>query len=227
MHSITRTQKILTFMSCTGECQQQKHTQHAPSMKMECDYLYRWTNKQSPTSPKKRSYTQKSHPKWGTPEMYLGMQKKKKLWQTMLPQLCSPGWRKAEWTKEESDASSALESCAAGEAVGGGGGSQEEQLETTVLSFHPLRQHHSLRSFSKECWRRRRSFLSEKEWFLCKQISVGLFQGQPLGKLWGTGAQLIWAILIQTLQCPIELKVNWEALCASCFSYVLFSVVYL
>ena len=39
MHSIARTQKILTFMSETGECWQQKHTQHAPSTKTECDYL--------------------------------------------------------------------------------------------------------------------------------------------------------------------------------------------
>ena len=26
-------------MSKTGECRQQKHTQHAPSTKTECDYL--------------------------------------------------------------------------------------------------------------------------------------------------------------------------------------------
>ena len=39
MHFIARTQKILTFMSLTGECRQQKHTQHAPSTKTECDYL--------------------------------------------------------------------------------------------------------------------------------------------------------------------------------------------
>ena len=39
MHSITQTQKILTFMPTMGEYPQQKHTQHAPSMKMECDYL--------------------------------------------------------------------------------------------------------------------------------------------------------------------------------------------
>ena len=25
-----------------GECQQQKHTQRAPSTKTECDYLYGW-----------------------------------------------------------------------------------------------------------------------------------------------------------------------------------------
>ena len=55
MHFIARTQKILTFMSLTGECRQQKHTQHAPSTKTECDYLNGWI--------KKRSHTQKSHRK--------------------------------------------------------------------------------------------------------------------------------------------------------------------
>ena len=39
MHSIARTQKILMFMSETGECRRQKHTLHAPSTKAECDYL--------------------------------------------------------------------------------------------------------------------------------------------------------------------------------------------
>ena len=42
MHSITWIQEILTFMSQMGECRQQKHIQYAPSMKMECDYLYGW-----------------------------------------------------------------------------------------------------------------------------------------------------------------------------------------
>ena len=62
MHFIARTQKILTFM--TGECRQQKHTQHAPSTKTECDYLKLngWI--------KKRSHTQKSHPKRGEPQRY-------------------------------------------------------------------------------------------------------------------------------------------------------------
>ena len=46
MHSITPTQKVLTFMSWTGECRQQKHTQHAPSTKMGCDYLNGWIKKQ-------------------------------------------------------------------------------------------------------------------------------------------------------------------------------------
>ena len=42
MKSIAQTQKILTFMSWTGECRQQKHTQHVPSTETECDYLYGW-----------------------------------------------------------------------------------------------------------------------------------------------------------------------------------------
>ena len=62
MHSITQTQKILTFTSQTGERQQQKHIQHAPSMKMECGYLYGWIKKQ-------RSYTQKIHQKWWSEEI--------------------------------------------------------------------------------------------------------------------------------------------------------------
>ena len=32
-------------MSQTGECRQQKHTQHAPSTKTECDYLSGWIKK--------------------------------------------------------------------------------------------------------------------------------------------------------------------------------------
>ena len=59
IHSFALTQKILTFMSETGECQQQKHTQHAPPTKMECDYLNGLN--------KKRLHTQKSHPNWCTP----------------------------------------------------------------------------------------------------------------------------------------------------------------
>ena len=61
MHSIARSQKILTLRSWTRGRRQQKHTQHAPSTKMECDYLYGWI--------KKRSHTQKSHQKWWTPEI--------------------------------------------------------------------------------------------------------------------------------------------------------------
>ena len=69
MHFIARTQKILTFMSLTGEYRQQKHTQHAPSMKTECDYLNGWI--------KKRSHTQKSHPKMVNPRDKAGERKKK------------------------------------------------------------------------------------------------------------------------------------------------------
>ena len=57
MHSIALTQKILTFMSKTGECRQEKHTQHAPSTKTECDYLNGWITKTRP-------HTQKSVPNW-------------------------------------------------------------------------------------------------------------------------------------------------------------------
>ena len=70
MHSIARTQKILTFMSEMGECWQQKHTQHALSMKKECNSLNGWI--------KKWAHTQKSHPQWRTPEIKLGTKKKKK-----------------------------------------------------------------------------------------------------------------------------------------------------
>ena len=45
MHSIARTQKILAFMSWTGECPQQKDTQHAPCRKTEYDYLNSWIKK--------------------------------------------------------------------------------------------------------------------------------------------------------------------------------------
>ena len=58
MHCIARTQKILTSMSQTGECRQQKHTQHALSTKTECDYLYGWI----------KNGHKKSHPKRRTPE---------------------------------------------------------------------------------------------------------------------------------------------------------------
>ena len=69
MHFMTQTQKILTFMSQTGECRQQKHTQHAPSTKTECDYLNGWI--------KKRSHTQKSHPKMVNPRDIAGEHRKK------------------------------------------------------------------------------------------------------------------------------------------------------
>ena len=68
MHFIARTQKILTFM--TGECRQQKHTQHAPSTKTECDYLN----------------AQKSHPKVVKPRDIAGERKKKKKKPLHLPQ---------------------------------------------------------------------------------------------------------------------------------------------
>ena len=71
MHFIARTQKILTFMSYTGECRQQKHTQHAPSTKTECDYLNGWI--------KKTVTYAKISPKSGEPQRYSrGTQKKKK-----------------------------------------------------------------------------------------------------------------------------------------------------
>ena len=53
-----------------GECRQQKHTQHAPSTKTECDYLHGWI--------KKRSHTQKSHPKVNLRDI-AGERKKKKI----------------------------------------------------------------------------------------------------------------------------------------------------
>ena len=45
-----------------------KHTQHAPSTKTECDYLNGWI--------KKRSHTQKSHPKVVIPRDIAGERKK-------------------------------------------------------------------------------------------------------------------------------------------------------
>ena len=47
-----------------------KHTQHSPSTKTECDYLNGWI--------KKRSHTQKSHPKMVNPRDIAGERKKKK-----------------------------------------------------------------------------------------------------------------------------------------------------
>ena len=47
-HAFHRTDskfEILTFMSQMGECQHQIHTQHAQSMKTECDYLNGWIKK--------------------------------------------------------------------------------------------------------------------------------------------------------------------------------------
>ena len=56
-----------------GWMRQQKHTQYTPSVKTECYYLYGWIKKN-----KKRSHVHKSHPKWWSPEIQLGIQKKKK-----------------------------------------------------------------------------------------------------------------------------------------------------
>ena len=41
------------IMSKRGECLQQQHTQHAPSAKTECDYLYGWIKKKIATHTKK------------------------------------------------------------------------------------------------------------------------------------------------------------------------------
>ena len=68
MHFIARTQKILTFMSQTGKCRQQKHTHHAPSTKTKCDYLNGWIKKKKNTV----TYAKIS------PESGGGTQKKKK-----------------------------------------------------------------------------------------------------------------------------------------------------
>ena len=70
MHFIARTQKILTFMSWTGECRQQKHTQHTPSTKTECDYLNGWI--------KKWSHTQISHPKMVNPRDIAGERRRRR-----------------------------------------------------------------------------------------------------------------------------------------------------
>ena len=67
VHSIARTQKILTFMPQPSECRQQKHTQHAPSTKTECDLIHGWIKKKRKekknNNKQKRSNTQKSHQK--------------------------------------------------------------------------------------------------------------------------------------------------------------------
>ena len=53
-----------------GECRQQKHTQHAPTTKTECDYLNGWI--------KKRSHMQKSHPKVVNPRDIAGEQRRRR-----------------------------------------------------------------------------------------------------------------------------------------------------
>ena len=70
MHFIARTQKILTFMSSTGECRQQKHAQHAPSTKTKCDYLNGWI--------KKQTHTQQSHPKMVNPRDIAGERRRRR-----------------------------------------------------------------------------------------------------------------------------------------------------
>ena len=45
MHSIARTQKILTSYPRRVKCRQQKHTPQSPSTKTECDYLNGWIMK--------------------------------------------------------------------------------------------------------------------------------------------------------------------------------------
>ena len=74
MHSIAWTQKILTFMSHTGEWWQQKYTQYAPSTKTEFDYLYGWIK----IFKLSVSHMQKSHQNWWAPQLKLGVLKKKK-----------------------------------------------------------------------------------------------------------------------------------------------------
>ena len=70
MHSISRPQRIPTFMSKAGECRQQKHTQHAQLTKTKCDYLNGWLK----NGHMRRNLTQN-----GEPQRYsLWAQKKKK-----------------------------------------------------------------------------------------------------------------------------------------------------
>ena len=52
-------QKIPTFMSWTGECQQQKSTQYAPSTKTEYDYLNGWFKKQKTKNKQTNKQTNK------------------------------------------------------------------------------------------------------------------------------------------------------------------------
>ena len=85
MRSIARTEKILAFLSCLGECRQQnktkqnkqrnKNTQHAPSTKTECDCLYVWIKKtvtcakvSPPPPPKKKKKQTKKN---GQPQRYI------------------------------------------------------------------------------------------------------------------------------------------------------------
>ena len=70
MHSITKAQKILTFMSEMGECQQQKHTQRAPSTKTECDFLNGWIFKKKTTTTK-TNHIRKNLTQNGEPQRYI------------------------------------------------------------------------------------------------------------------------------------------------------------
>ena len=71
MHFIARTQKILTFMSYTGECRQQKNTPstHHPRRRNVTTLM---------VGLKKQSHTQKSHPKVVNPRDIAGERKKNK-----------------------------------------------------------------------------------------------------------------------------------------------------
>ena len=63
----------MTFMSLTGECCQQKHTQHAPSTKRECDYLNGGIEKK-----KKVTYT-KISPKLANPRDIAGERRRRRM----------------------------------------------------------------------------------------------------------------------------------------------------
>ena len=60
IHFIAWTQRILTFMSWTGECRQQKHARHAPSTRTECDCLNGWIKKTVTYAKKKKKKPTKS-----------------------------------------------------------------------------------------------------------------------------------------------------------------------
>ena len=80
MHSIARTQKILTFISETCECRQQKHTQHAPSTKTECDTsMVGLTTKTKQTKKKKKTATYaKISPKMVNPRDIAGERRRRR-----------------------------------------------------------------------------------------------------------------------------------------------------
>ena len=76
MYYIAWTPKILTFMSWTGECQQQKQTQNAPSTKTECDYLNGWIKKRPPPPPPPYA---KSYPKMVNPRDIAGEHRRRRM----------------------------------------------------------------------------------------------------------------------------------------------------